>query len=72
MSFFTPAFIQTCVALALCGAIGVFSFHRHFRPHDKLEPRMIPWSIIAMACLATCFMLIVHLVNVLGFETGNR
>ena len=50
---------------------GLFSFSRHTRAHDKLEPRMVPWSFISMACLATAFMLLVHLVNLFGFKTGR-
>ena len=62
----------TIVALALCLGFGAFSYHMHTREHNELEPRMMPWSIIAMGCVATSFMLIVHLLNLFGMETGGR
>ncbi|PHS42479.1 MAG: hypothetical protein COA91_00590 [Robiginitomaculum sp.] len=68
----TPEIIRALVALVVCICIGVLSYHLHAREHNKLNPRMIPWIIIAMACLATGFMLVVHLVNLLGVETGGR
>jgi hypothetical protein len=34
-------------------------------------PRMIPWTLIAILCVATEIFLAAHLVNLLGFETGN-
>ncbi len=60
------------LALGACVALGLFSYNRHTREHNELAPRMVPWIMIAMGSLATCFMLIVHLVNLFGFETGNR
>jgi len=62
----------TLLGLLLCISLGAFSFRRHFAPHDKLKPRMVPWIIISLGCIATSFMLVVHLVNLMGFETGNR
>jgi amino acid transporter len=71
-SFFTPQILYTMFALAACLGFGFFSYHRHTREHNSVKPRLIPWIIIAIACLATSFMLIVHLVNLFGFETGHR
>ncbi len=64
--------IYTVLALGACISLGLFSYNRHTREHNELAPRMVPWIIIAMGSLATSFMLIVHLVNLFGFETGNR
>ncbi len=62
----------TLAALAVCIVIGSFSFHKHFKKRDdRLIAPVIPWIIISLACLATGFMLLVHLVNLLGFETGR-
>ena len=68
----TPELTTTFFALAACVGFGLFSYKRHTREHNELSPRMVPWIIIAMASLATSFMLCVHLVNLFGFETGNR
>lgn len=64
--------IYTVLALAACASLGLYSYNRHTREHNELAPRMVPWIIIAMGSLATSFMLVVHLVNLFGFETGNR
>jgi len=39
--------------------------------HDKLKPRMVPWMLIFLACVSTGMMIVVHLVNLMGFETGR-
>jgi uncharacterized protein YneF (UPF0154 family) len=63
--------LGTLVGLAACIFIGIFAFRRHFAKHDKLKPRMVPWIIISLGAIATGFMLLVHLVNILGIETGR-
>ena len=63
--------LLTSIGLAACVIIGIFAFRRHFAKHDKLKPRMVPWIIISLGAIATGFMLLVHLVNVLGIETGR-
>jgi len=65
-------FIITLLCLALCIFIGVYSFKRHFAKHEKLKPRMVPWIIISLGSIATAFMLFVHLVNIIGIETGRN
>ena len=62
----------TILGLIGCICLGILSFRRHFARHDKLKPRMVPWIIISLGCIATGFMLFVHLVNVLGIETGRN
>ena len=63
--------LLTSLGLAASVIIGIFAFRRHFAKHDKLKPRMVPWIIISLGSIATGFMLFVHLVNVLGIETGR-
>lgn len=65
-------FIITLSCLALCILLGIFSFKKHFARHEELKPRMIPWIIISLGFIATAFMLFVHLVNILGIETGRN
>jgi len=64
--------LLTTTGLAACVIIGIFAFRRHFAKHDKLKPRMVPWIIISLGAIATGFMLLVHLVNILGIETGRN
>ena len=61
----------TLLALCVCAALGTISFKRHFAKHDKLKPRMVPWMLICLACVSTGVMIVVHLVNLMGFETGR-
>lgn len=61
----------TILALALCAAIAVLGFKRNFAEHNELKPRMVPWMVISLGAIATGFMLIVHLVNLMGLETGR-
>jgi len=64
--------IISVTALLFCAGLGAFAFRRHFAKHDKLKPRMVPWMIISLGCIATGFMLVVHIVNIFGFETGRN
>ena len=59
------------LALFFCVLMGAVAFKRHFAKHDKLKPRMVPWILIFLACIATGMMILVHLVNLMGFETGR-
>ncbi len=61
----------TLSGIVLCLLIGVFSFRRHFKERDSLKAPFIPWIIPTMGALATGFMLVVHLVNLMGLETGR-
>jgi len=62
----------TLTGLAICACIGTFAFLRHFRKRETLKAApIIPWIIPALAALATGFMLLVHLVNLMGIETGR-
>ena len=65
-------FIITLLCLAFCVLLGIFSFKKHFARHEELKPRMVPWIIISLGSIATAFMLFVHLVNILGIETGRN
>lgn len=62
--------LLTLAALAGCAVIAVLSFRRHFTPTDRY--RRINWMIVCLACVAVAFVLVVHIVNLAGFETGRR
>lgn len=49
----------------VCGWLGA-------RPINVLKgPRMIPWRPLMMACVVGLMLMVVHLVNLLGVQTGN-
>jgi len=63
----------TLTGLTICIIVGVFSFLRHFRKRETLKAApVVPWIIPALAALAMGFMLMVHLVNLMGIETGGK
>lgn len=63
----------TILGVILCSGIGAFCFWRHFRKRETLKAApIIPWIIPGLGAAATGFMLMVHLVNLMGFETGGR
>jgi len=68
----TDDLLLTSLALAACVIIGALTFRRHFKKHEELKTRMVPWIVISLGSIATGFMLLVHLVNVLGIETGRN
>lgn len=42
------------------------------RPINILKgPRMVPWRPLMMICVVGLMLMIVHLVNLLGVQTGN-
>ena len=59
------------IFLSLIG-FGSFGFNRQLGKNRDLRPRRSPWIFLAMAAFATAFMVLVHIVNLFGFETGNR
>ena len=59
------------MALVFLAALGALSFRNHFKKHETIKPHRLPWMIICLGSIATSFMLVVHIVNLLGFETGR-
>ncbi|MAK62886.1 MAG: hypothetical protein CMK09_18105 [Ponticaulis sp.] len=58
--------------LAILLAIGfaVFCSYRAGLPRDDLKPKRLPWTFLMILSGFLAFILLVHLFNVLGFETG--
>jgi predicted Abi (CAAX) family protease len=60
----------TLGGLLICALGGVLTFRRHFIPGRNY--RRINWMVVCLAFVSVSFILLVHLVNIAGFETGNR
>ncbi|WP_409432415.1 hypothetical protein ACJ3XI_09385 [Litorimonas sp. RW-G-Af-16] len=60
------------IALLICIVLGILGFRNNFKVHDTLKPHRPPWMLISLASIATGFMLLVHIANLIGFETGGR
>lgn len=71
-----PAMMSLPVTLAaLVVALGLTSLFgwRGARPPDiQRGPRLAPWRFLMLLGAAACLLLLVHLVNLAGVETGRR
>jgi hypothetical protein len=58
----------------LAGAVGLFAYGRSVaaRPVDIARVRMIPWNAVLVVLGLVIILLLVHLVNLFGIETGRR
>lgn len=57
--------------LVILGGLAAFCFRQSFKKHETIKPHRFPWTISWIALLSVAFMLIVHIVNLFGFETGR-
>ena len=64
--------ILTLAGIAVCAILAATGIRLRFRETTDIRPYRVPWMIIALVAIAVGFMLIVHLVNLFGFETGGR
>ena len=54
------------ILAALFGWLGA-------RPLNVLKgPRLMPWRPMMMVCVVGLMLMVVHLVNLLGVQTGNQ
>ncbi len=60
------------IGLTICIFFGVVGFRNHFKKHTTIKPHRLPWMLISLAAIATGFMLLVHVVNLFGLETGRH
>ena len=60
------------IALLICAGIAVLGFHQNFEEKTEFKRMRPPWMPIALAAISVGFMVIVHIANLFGFETGNR
>ena len=62
----------TSALLAGLVALAVFCGWRGARPPDpRRGPRLVPWRALMMLSACGALVLLVHLVNLLGFDTGR-
>jgi hypothetical protein len=63
----------TLIALAVLLALAVFCGWRGARPPNVLKgPRLMPWRPLMMVCAVAIMLLTVHLLNLLGMQTGSQ
>lgn len=62
----------TLALFAATAAITIFAGWRGARPPNPLKGvRMAPWRLIMVLSAAAALIFFVHLVNLLGFQTGR-
>jgi RsiW-degrading membrane proteinase PrsW (M82 family) len=59
----------TLLVLGACVGLGVFAAWRDNQPVKSLDPRLIPWRVILIISFTGAILMLVHLVNLAGFET---
>lgn len=64
--------ILTLSGIAICAALAAIGIRLRFKEKTDIRPYRMPWMIIALIAIALGFMLVVHLANLFGFETGDR
>jgi len=60
------------IALVFCVGLAILGFHQNFKEKTEFRRVRPPWMPIALAAISIGFMIIVHIANLFGFETGNR
>ena len=67
--------MDIALTLILAGAflaLALFCGWRGARPFDPAKgPRMAPWSLLMMLSAAALLLIVVHLANLLGMNTGR-
>ena len=64
--------ILTIFGLIICTTLAVAGIRGRFKEKTDIRPYRMPWMPIALLAIAVGFMLVVHLVNIAGFEIGQR
>jgi len=62
--------ILTLIGLVALLALGVVANWRAGLPWNDLKPRRVPWGFVMMMAAFGFVILLVHLVNLAGLETG--
>lgn len=60
----------TLAGLVASAGVAAFGYWRHFRP--TVHYRRINWMVVCLGAVSVAFVLLVHLANLAGFETGRR
>lgn len=56
---------------AIFAALGVYAHSKlgTIRKKDQ-RPHQLPWGLIMVGCVFAIFLVVVHLMNIVGVETG--
>lgn len=62
----------TLILMALAAGVFVLSAWRSGQPSNPLRPRMIPWTLLALASGVFFLTLLTHLFSLFGLQPQNR
>ncbi|MFC6199019.1 hypothetical protein [Ponticaulis profundi] len=62
--------IITLVGLVFGVGLFFLSSHRAGLPRDDMRPRVLPWRLFIVLSAFWTLLMLVHLVNIFGIETG--
>lgn len=62
--------ILTLAGIVVSAGIAGFCSWRASLPRDDLKPKMLPWRFLMILAAFVTMLMLVHLINVLGYETG--
>ncbi len=65
--------VPTVILLSVASALLVFCGYMGQLPmNPKRGPRMLPWRFFMLLLTVVVMLLIVHVLNLLGFSTGQQ
>ncbi|MGE0044145.1 MAG: hypothetical protein AB7J28_06735 [Hyphomonadaceae bacterium] len=67
--------LETIITLAVMAAAGVLFAYAQWKaelPPNPNKPRLLPWRTIIVLSAVLFVLALVHLVNLMGVETGGR
>ena len=62
----------TLIILAIAAGVFIWSMRIAARPADPLKTRIINYNIVMIIAVFVAFLMVVHLVNLAGVETGRH
>ena len=66
----TTDLLMSIGALVFFVRISVFASHRAGLPYDVERPKKLPWRLIMIISGFLAAMVLVHMINLFGYETG--
>lgn len=58
-------------ALAVCAGLATLFFRQNFKEKTEFRRVRPPWGFMAIAAISFGFIILVHIINLFGFETGR-
>ena len=55
---------------AVFAAIGIYAHSKLGTLRKDQRPHQVPWGLVMVGCVFVIFLVIVHLINLVGVETG--